>query len=328
MLSQTRSPQDPYARAFRRVSVAAMKIVSLLPSATEIVFALGLGEHLEAVTDECDFPTEATTRPVVSRSALPQRRPLSSREIDDAVRDRTDRKEPLFVLDKDLIRRIQPDVILTQDLCRVCGTPSGDVRSALQEIGAPDARVLSLDPRSLAQVLESVSSVGELLGAPKEAAELVASLQARVNAVRAKALRLPSIRVFCLEWLDPPFAAGRWVPDMVEIAGGINLLSAKEQPSQAVTWREIRDANPEVVAFMPSGYYLEEAEEEAALLYENAEFSETPAAREGSVFAVDASSYFSRPGPRIVDGLESLAWAVHPHAFAEPPADAITRVGR
>jgi len=305
-----------------------MKIVSLLPSATEIVFALGLGDRLDAVTDECDFPPEATTRPVISRSALAQRRPLSSPEIDDAVRDRTGRKEPPFVLDKDLIRRIQPDVILAQDLCRLCGVPSGDIQGALQEIGAPDAKVLSLDPHSLAQALESIRSVGELLGAEQKAAELVASLGARVEAVRAKALRLPSIRVFCLEWLDPPFAAGRWVPDMVEIVGGVNLLSVKEQPSRVVTWREIRDAIPEVVVFMPSGYYLEEAEEEAAPLYENAEFSETPAAREGSVFAVDASSYFSRPGPRIVDGLEILAWAVHPHAFPEPPAEAIMQIRR
>ncbi|MEW6059222.1 MAG: cobalamin-binding protein [Actinomycetota bacterium] len=305
-----------------------MRIVSLLPSATEIVFALGLGEHIEGVTDECDFPVEATKRPIVSRSALSQGRPLSCREIDDAVRGRMDRREPLYVLDKDLIRRIRPDVILTQDLCRICGVSSGQVQRALEEIGATDAKVLSLDPHSLAQVLEGVRTVGELLGAEQRAAELVDSLRARMEVVRSKALRLPSIRVFCLEWLDPPFAAGRWIPDMVEIVGGVNLLGTKERPSRIVTWREIRDANPEVVAFMPCGYYLEEAEEEAALLYENAEFSETPAAREGSVFAVDAASYFSRPGPRIVDGLEILAWVVHPHAFPEPPGDAIMQAKR
>ncbi|MFB3739179.1 MAG: cobalamin-binding protein [Candidatus Velamenicoccus archaeovorus] len=304
-----------------------MRIVSLLPSATEIVYALGLGDQLEAVTDECDHPPEAQGKPVVSRSALPQGRPLSSREIDQAVRDRMDAKEPLYHLDTALIERIHPDVILTQDLCRVCAVPSGQVHAALERIGATDAQVLSLDPHSLGQVLETIVAVGRLLGVEERAGELVASMQARIDTVRAKAVRLPSIRVFCLEWLDPPFAAGHWVPDMVELVGGVNLLNGTEQPSREVTWREIRDANPEVVVFMPCGYYLEEAEDEAAQLTTNAEFAETPAAREGAVFAVDATSYFSRPGPRIVDGLEIMAWAVHPDAFPEPPPGAIVRAG-
>jgi iron complex transport system substrate-binding protein len=305
-----------------------MRILSLLPSATEIVYALGLGDDLVGVTYECDYPPEATSKPVVVRSALPQGRPLSSREIDDAVRQRMDRKEPIYVLEKDLIQQLQPDVILTQDLCRVCAVPSGQVEQALEEIGAAEAKVLSLDPHSLDQVLESIRTVGSLLGQEERADDLVGALRSRVDAVRAKALRLPSIRVLCQEWLDPPFAAGHWVPDMVEIVGGVNLLTEKERSSQEVTWREIRDANPEVVVFMPCGYYLEEAEEEAVALYDNAEFAETPAAREGTVFAVDASSYFSRPGPRIVDGLEILAWAVHPGAFPEPPEGTIARVKR
>jgi iron complex transport system substrate-binding protein len=305
-----------------------MRIVSLLPSATEVVYALGLGDQLEAVTDECDYPSEAQRKPVVSRSALPQGRPLSSREIDEAVRGRMDAQQPLYHLDTALIERIHPDVILTQDLCRVCAVPSGQVREALERIGATDAQILSLDPHSLGQVLDSVLAVGRLLGVEERAEELVSSMRARVDAVRAKAVRLPSIRVFCLEWLDPPFAAGHWVPDMVEIVGGVDLLNEKEQPSREVTWREIRDANPEVVVFMPCGYYLEETEDEVLELMANAEFAETPAAREGSVFAVDATSYFSRPGPRVVDGLEVLAWAVHPDAFPEPPEGTIARVGR
>ena len=303
-----------------------MKIVSLLPSATEIVYALGLGGHLEAVTEECDHPPEATTKPVVSRSALPQGRPLSSREIDDAVRARMGAKEPLFQLDKALIQRIQPDVILTQDLCRVCAVPSGQVRRALEELGTTDANVVSLDPQSLGQVLESILTVGKHLGVEDRAETLVGSLQKRIDAVKRAALRLPAIRVFALEWLSPPFAAGHWIPDMVEAVGATNLLNEKERPSREVTWREIHDATPEAVVFMPCGYYLEEAEVEAALLYQNPEFADTPAAREGSVFAVDATSYFSRPGPRIVDGLEILAWAAHPDAFPEPLPDAITRI--
>ncbi|MGQ0669002.1 MAG: cobalamin-binding protein [Actinomycetota bacterium] len=303
-----------------------MRIVSLLPSATEIVYALGLGDDLEAVTDECDFPAGATTKPVVSRSTLPQGRPLGAREIDDAVREKMGLKEPLYQLDKALIQRIQPDVILTQDLCRVCAVPSGHVQEALEELGTVDAQVLSLDPHSLDQILESIRTAGKVLGQRKRGDELATSLRARIDAVRKTAQRLPSIRVFALEWSDPPFAGGHWVPDMVEAVGGVNLLGEKEQPSRVVTWREIADATPEVVVFMPCGYYLEEAEEEAARLNDNPEFAATPAAREGSVFAVDATSFFSRPGPRIVDGLEILAWAVHPEAFPEPPEGAIARV--
>ncbi len=302
-----------------------MRIVSLLPSATEIVYALGLGDELAAVTDECDFPAEAATKPIASRSALPQGRPLSSREIDDAVRERMDHAEPLYRLDAELIQRVRPDVILTQDLCRVCALPSGQVQEALERIGAPESAVVSLDPHSLDEVIEGVATVGRLLHRKDRAEELVASLRERVEAVRRTSARLPSVRAFCLEWLDPPFAAGHWVPDMVEIAGGTNLLGAKEQPSRVVTWREIRDANPEVVVFMPCGYYLEEAEDEAGLLLANPEFQLTPAARERAVYVADATSYFSRPGPRIVDGLEILAWAIHPDAFPEPPAGRLVR---
>ena len=304
-----------------------MKIVSLLPSATEIVYALGLGDQLEAVTDECDYPPEAREKPVVSRSALPSGRPLSAREIDDAVRARMDQKEPLYLLDRQLIQRIQPDVILSQDLCRVCAVPSGQVEDALAELGVT-SKVLSLDPNTLEEVVTSIATVGNLLGAAERAEELVASLRGRVEKVRRTALGVPSVRVLALEWSDPPFAGGHWVPDMVEIAGGTNLLSEKGQPSREVKWREIADATPEVVVFMPCGYYLDEAEDEAFRLYAHPDFAATPAAREGSVFAVDASAYFSRPGPRIVDGLEILAWAVHPQAFPEPPEGSITRVER
>jgi iron complex transport system substrate-binding protein len=233
---------------------------------------------------------------------------------------------PLYHLDKALIQRIQPDVILTQDLCRVCAVPSGQVEAALAEIGSSGATVLSLDPASLEQVFDSIQEAGTVLGRPDRAGELVDALRGRVEAVRRRALKLPSIRVFALEWSDPPFVGGHWVPDMVEIVGGVNLLNGKEQPSRQVTWHQVAEATPEVIVFMPCGYYLEEAEQEAARLFGNPEFAATPAAREGSVFAVDATSYFSRPGPRIVDGLEILAWAVHPDAFPQPPPGRISRV--
>jgi iron complex transport system substrate-binding protein len=305
-----------------------MKIVSLLPSATEIVYALGLGDDLVGVTDECDFPPDAVTKPVVSRSALPQGRPLSAREVDDAVRNKMTQHEPLYVLDRELLRRERPDVILTQDLCRVCAVPSGQVQRALDELGLPDAKVLSLDPHTLEEVIGSVQTVGEALERAAKGVELAALLRARVTRVKEIGLRLPTIRVLALDWSDPPFAGGHWIPEMVEAVGGVNVLGAKGEPSREVTWRELHDEMPEAVVFMPCGYYLEEAEEEGVRLLEHPDFADTPAAREGNVFAVDATSFFSRPGPRIVDGLEILAWAVHPEAYPEPPKGSISHLGR
>jgi iron complex transport system substrate-binding protein len=294
-----------------------MKIVSLLPSATEIVFALGLGSDMVGVTDECDYPAETSTLPVVSRSLLPPnlREPG---DVDAAVSSSAREGRSLRSIDTALIGRLQPDLILAQD--------PGDI-TALAELGS-DAEVVSLDPHSLEDVFESFVTVGEALGRTDAAEVIAASCQARVDAFRKKALRLPSIRVLALEWPSPPWVAGRWVPEMVELAGGVNLLSAPKEPSVAVTWKEIADSTPEVIAVMPCGYYIEEAEEEAASLFENPDFANTPAAVEKGVFAVDATSFFSRPGPRLIDGLEALAWAIHPEEFPEPPPGAVIRVGR
>lgn len=302
-----------------------MKIVSLLPSATEIVYALGLGDDLSGVTFECDYPPEAGTKPVVSDTTLPTDRALSSAEIDAEVQARMERREPLYRLDKALIREIQPDLILTQDLCRVCAVPTGQVEDALAELGT-DSEVLSLDPKGLDEVLETITQVGKATGTDDRADEVVASLRERIDRVRRAVVRLPTIRTLCLEWLTPTFVGGHWIPEMVAIAGGENLLSEPGKPSRSVSWREVANAGPEVVAFMPCGYYMAEAEDEAAAIYQIPEFRETTAYASGTVYATDASSYFSRPGPRIVDGLEILAWAVHPDDFAEPPAGTITRV--
>jgi iron complex transport system substrate-binding protein len=304
-----------------------MKIVSLLPSATELVFALGLGDDLSGVTFECDHPGEARTKPVVSDTALPTDRPLSAREIDDLVRGHMDRKEPLYVLDKELIGTIQPDLILTQDLCRVCAVPSGQVQDALEELGCR-SEVISMDPHSLEEILDSFLEVGRATGTEPRAKELVEDLHGRIDAVRSRSTRLPEIRTLAMEWLDPPFAGGHWIPEMIRIAAGVPLLSQPKEASRPVTWREIANAAPEVVMFMPCGYYLAEAEEEAGRIYAVPEFRETTAHAEGTVFATDASSFFSRPGPRIVEGLEILAWAIHPEAFPEPPAGTISRIPR
>jgi iron complex transport system substrate-binding protein len=302
-----------------------VRIVSLLPSATEIVYALGLGDDLAGVTYECDYPADARSKPVVVETALPQDRPLSAGETDALVAEFMDRGEPIYTLDKDLIRRIQPDLILAQDLCRVCAVPSGQVTDALAELGCT-SEVISLDPNTLEEILEGVLTVGRATGTEPKATELVADLRRRVDAVKRTAVRLPSIGTLALEWSDPPFAGGHWIPGMVETAGGTNLLSTAKEPSRRITWPEIADVMPEVIVFMPCGYYLEDAENELESLFALPYLAETPAARGRAVFAVDASSYFSRPGPRIVDGLEILAWAIHPESFPEPPKDRITRV--
>ncbi|MGZ5298867.1 MAG: ABC transporter substrate-binding protein, partial [Actinomycetota bacterium] len=171
-----------------------------------------------------------------------------------------------------------------------------------------------------------IEAVGSLLGRADRGEEIASLLRSRVARVKEIAMRLPTIRVFSLDWSDPPFVAGHWMPEMVEAVGGVNLLNTKGEPSKVVTWRQIRDETPEVIVFMPCGYYLEEAEEEGAALFDHPDFADTPAARNNNVFAVDATSFFSRPGPRIVDGLEILAWAVHPEAYPEPPSASITRL--
>jgi iron complex transport system substrate-binding protein len=304
-----------------------MKIASLLPSATEIVYALGLGDDLIGVTDECDYPPEAVTKPVISRSALPQGRIQTPREIDEAVRAKVGQEGQLYILDTELLRREQPDVILTQDLCRVCAVPSGQVKRALDQLGLPDAKVVSLDPNTLEDVIAQIDAVGAILDRADRASAITATMRDRIAKVRDTAKRVPTVSVFALEWSDPPFAAGHWVPDMIEVVGGTPVLAEKGQPSREVAWHEVRVAAPEVAVFMPCGYYLEEAEEEADSFLHQADFADTPAVRNGNTFAVDATSYFSRPGPRIVDGLEILAWAVHPDSYPPPPDGTIAKLG-
>lgn len=302
-----------------------MKIVSLLPSATEIVYALGLGDDLAAVTYECDFPPETQEKPVVIETALPTDRPLSAGEIDAEVRALMEQRTPIYRLDTDLIRQIDPDLILAQDLCRVCAVPSGDVQEALAKLDSR-AEVISLDPPDLAGIMDGILEVGRATRTEERAADLVASMKERIEAVKAAGARLPRIRTLALEWLEPPFVGGHWIPEIVELASGITLLGERGSPSREATWRAIADAQPEVLVHMPCGYYLSEAEHEAARIYTVPEFLETTACHAEAVFAVDATAYFSRPGPRIVEGLEILAWCIHPEAFPAPSSDRAVRV--
>ena len=296
-----------------------MRIVSLLPSATEIAFALGLGNEVEAVTDGCDYPAAAAQKPVVSRSKLDVGEEASAADVDGFVREAVKDGEPLYALDAELIQRIQPDLILTQDLCRVCAVPTGDVEDALDVLGC-HADVLSLDPHTVDDVLSDIVRIGEHTGRAAEALRLVEELRGRIDAVEGRARSLDAVSTFPLEWLDPPFNGGHWVPDLIVRSGGRPVLCTPGEPSQPLRWADVASAAPEVVVFMPCGYDLATAAKEAEGLAEVADLVQTPAWRDGRVWAVDATAYFSRPGPRIVDGLELLAWIVHPDEFPEPPS--------
>lgn len=296
-----------------------MRIVSLLPSATEVVYALGLGDRLAGVTFECDHPPEATSKPVVSTTSLPADRPLDPAEIDGLVKDHMAAREPLYRLDRERIASIQPDLILTQDLCRVCAVPTGQVEDALDALGC-SARVVSMDPRTLDEVLDTIVAVGGATGAEDAADALVASLRGRIDAVRHRAAPAPRPRTLALEWADPPWIGGHWIPEMVAIAGGEPLLNDPGEPSRTVTWEEIALAAPDVVVFMPCGFGLGEAERQSAGVLDEL----GRAGVDAGVYAADGSSYFSRPGPRLVDGLEILAWVLG--RFPEPPPGRISRL--
>jgi iron complex transport system substrate-binding protein len=298
-----------------------MRIVSLLPSATEIVYALGLEGHLVGVTDECDWPPEARRIRVVSRSALP---PVAEpAEIDRLVSASIGGGQPIYRLDTDAIRNLRPDLVLSQDLCAVCAVPSGQVNQALDVLGC-QAEVISLDPSSLEEVLDGVLQVGKAAGAEQRAHEVVAVLRDRLASVQGAMEGLERPRVFALEWGDPPYNGGHWVPEMLQVAGGEPVLACPGAPSVRVTWAQIAAVAPQVVVFMPCGYGLQAAVEEASrTLLGRPELAGVEA-----IVAVDASAYCSRPGPRLVDGVEILAAALHPERLPPPPAGTAVRLGR
>jgi iron complex transport system substrate-binding protein len=287
-----------------------MRIASLLPAATEIVSALGAGDRLVAVTFEC--AEDARQRcPVVVDTAIPAG--LTPAEIDAWVRDRVGQGLPMYELDRDALAALAPDLILTQDLCRVCALPSGTVEDACRLIGT-DAEVLSLDPHTLDDVLASIEAVGRASGV--SSAALVDGLRERLAAVERAVADRPRPRVLVLEWTDPPFLAGHWVPELVSRAGGIPVGGALGGRSVTTGWDELPEADLVVVA--PCGFGLEAAVEQSASV----------AARLPGVplIAIDSARFVVQPGPSLVDGIEALAWALHPGVVAEPPAGRVARI--
>jgi len=286
-----------------------MKIVSLLPAATEIVFLLGRGDDLRGVTFECDFPLAARDLPQVSGTALTATEDSSPEAIDAQVTALLAAGESIYTLDTERIRSIDPDVILTQDLCQVCAVPSGAVDDALELLGC-HAQVVSLDPHRLDEVIACVGSVGAAIGAVSEAHAAMAHLRRRLDDIREQVAGRPRPRVLVIEWADPPFNAGHWVPDMVDAAGGTPVLAEAGGRSRALTWDEIAATPADVVLFMPCGFDLDQAVTQAGPLLARPELAQIP-----RVYAVDANSYSSRPGPRLIDGVELIASILHPDAF-------------
>ena len=288
-----------------------MRIVSLVPSATEALFTLGRGDDLIAVTHECDHPPEAQELPRVTRDVLPPG--LGPGEIDAAVRERTGRGESIYELDADRLRALGPDLIVTQALCSVCAVSYDDVRAIAEEIPTRP-RVVSLDPDTLGEVLEDIRRLGEMTGCSEEARAWLSDAAARIDRVRlaVRAARRP--RVAALEWLDPVFVAGHWTPQLVEYAGGEDVLGMPGERSEVRSWEEVAAARPDVVVVMPCGYDAHRAHHEAEAFREQLD-----GVGAGQVVAVDAAAYFSRPGPRLIDGLELLAEILHPDRLPEPP---------
>ena len=304
----------------------APQIVSFLPSATEMACALGLADQLVGITHECDYPPEIAGKPVVVRNALPIEK-MSQPQVDEAVAQRMRNGLSLYEVDEKLLQELAPDLILTQNLCQVCA-PSGNEVSQAVNLLPRKPQILWLTPTSLEEIFANVRELGEATGRAKEAEELIATGRARLEQVAVITRDLLSRpRVCCLEWLDPIYCSGHWVPEMVSIAGGVDALAREGKDSVRISWNDVLEWAPEVLIITPCGFNLDQVVEQAPQLASRSGWSNLPAVREGRVYAVDANSYFARPGPRVVDGTELLAHLIHPQLFPwNGPATAYRRL--
>lgn len=310
------------------------RIVSFLPSATEMVCALGLDESLVGITHECDYPESIRGKPVVVRNVLPIEQ-MSQREIDVAVAERLREGKSLYQIDEQLLASLNPDLILTQNLCQVCA-PSGNEVSQVLRTLPHEPEILWMTPRTIAEIFQNLDDLGETSGQAERAQRLIANCRSRLEALRRQTLSLARPRVFCMEWLDPVYACGHWVPEMVSIAGGADEVGADGGESVRVDWKTLADWAPEVLVLMPCGFNLRDTMKQvwqhlgpySSLSPENrAIFFDLPAVRNNRVYAVDANSYFARPGPRVVEGTELLAHIIHPTIFdSKAPANAYQKV--
>ena len=292
------------------------RIVSLLPAATEIAAALGLMDDIVGVSHECDFPEEANVRPRVTRCPV-HKAGLSSREVDDWVRRVLRENGTIYTIDETLLRELRPDVILSQKLCDVCAVGYGTVARLAETLPGPP-HVVNLEPSSLSDIFDDIRRVAKVCGVSHRADKVVAELSTRVEAVRERAAKIPDRpRCFLMEWIDPPFCSGHWSPELVEIAGGHDRLGRMHQPSVEIKWEAVLDARPEVIVLALCGYDVDRARRDCELLRKFPGFDSLPAAQNNRIHIVDASAYFARPGPRIVDSVEILAGILHPEEFPE-----------
>jgi iron complex transport system substrate-binding protein len=292
------------------------RIVSLLPAATEIAAALGLMDQVVGVSHECDFPAEANERPRVTHCPV-HNSGLTSGEVDEWVRRALRENGTIYSIDEPLLRELRPDLILTQKLCDVCAVGYGTVARLAETLPGPP-RVLNLEPASLSDIFENIRHVAQTCGVAAGGEVLVAQLSKRVETVRHRAKRISRRpRCFLMEWVDPPFCSGHWGPELVEIAGGHDPLGRRAQPSAQIEWQQVLDAQPEVIVLALCGYGIDLAQRDYELLQRFPQFDSIPAARNGEVYLTDASAFFARPGPRIVDSLELLAGILHPQEFSE-----------
>ena len=292
-----------------------MKICSLLPSSTEIVFALGLGESLVGVTHECDYPPETASIPPVTSSVV-NGASMTGKDIHDAITGLVHGGSSIYNLDRDLLDEASPDLILTQELCDVCAVSYSQVEAAASMLQC-DTRVVSLEPNTLGQILETILTVGKLAGVGARAESVVSRLRTRIDRVSEIAARAQhKPRVLCMEWLDPVFIGGHWVPEMVDLAGGEDGIGIAGKPSFQVDWPRIADYNPDQIVVMPCGFSAGRALAEMEKTAFPDEWHGLDAVNQGEVYVVDGSSYFNRPGPRVVDGLEILAQILHPELFS------------
>ena len=307
------------------MSEQSIRIVSLLPSATEIVCALGLTDNLVGITHECDYPAEVAGKPTLTASRISHER-MTSVEIDHAVRSQLDGHGSIYDLDEERMHALKPDLILTQELCDVCAVSYKTVQQAAR-LFETDVRVVSLEPNTISDIFMNIRTVGELTGREAEAQQIVNELAARLDAV-ASALKgvTKRPRTLMLEWLEPAFAPGHWVPEQVAIAGGDHAFGHAGQPSVTTSAEEIQRYAPEVVVMIPCGYYKEDIIRQLPQSRLPDGWLNLPAVQNGEVWAVDATSYFSRPGPRVVRGVEILARILHPEVFGPPTKDEAVRV--
>ena len=289
-----------------------MRIASLVPSATEMLFALGLGDSVVAVTHECDYPDRAKTLPQLTRTVLPAG--LDPRQIDSAVKATVGEGRALYELDEELLAELAPDLIVTQAICDVCAVSFEDVQSIAVRLPSRP-QVVQQDPSTLGEMLEDVVRLGEVTGLAAEAHELRGEMEGRLAAVRAAVAGAPAPRTIALEWLDPPFVGGHWIPEMISIAGGDDVAGPPGLRSPEVQWGALSGLGPDVVVAMPCGFYVSEAHSHAVAYWDK-----LAALGAGRVFAVDAASTFSRPGPRLVDGVELLGHVLHPDLI-DPPGN-------